>query len=59
MSENQVIPFWGPDQEELFDLMAQALDPGQAITAAMYARAPIEDRVLLDVGAGTGDGPFP
>ena len=56
MSEDQVIPFWGPDQEQLFDLMAQALDPEQAITAAMYARAPIKDRVLLDVGAGTGDG---
>jgi len=55
MSENQVIPFWGPDQNELFDLMAKALDPEQAITAAMYALAPIKDRVLLDVGAGTGD----
>jgi ubiquinone/menaquinone biosynthesis C-methylase UbiE len=59
MSENEVTPFWGPDQEELFDLMSQALDPGRAITAAMYALAPIKDRVLLDVGAGTGDRTIP
>lgn len=59
MSEEQVIPFWGPDREQLFDLMAQALDPEQAITAAMYARAPIKDRALLDVGAGTGDRTIP
>jgi SAM-dependent methyltransferase len=55
MSENQVIPFWGPDRSELFNLMTRALDPGHAITAAMYTLAPIEGRVLLDVGAGTGD----
>jgi SAM-dependent methyltransferase len=59
MSENQAIPFWGPGQEELFDLMTQALDPEQAITAAMYALAPIKDRVLLDVGAGAGDRTIP
>ena len=59
MSENQVIPFWGPDQKELFNLMAQALDPEHAITAAMYARAPIKGRVLLDIGAGTGDRTIP
>lgn len=55
MSENQAIPFWGPEREELFDLMTQALDPDQAITTAMYALAPIQDRALLDIGAGTGD----
>ena len=55
MSENQVVPFWGPDQRELFDLMTQALDPEQAIEAAVYALAPIKDRVLLDIGAGAGD----
>jgi SAM-dependent methyltransferase len=59
MSEHQVIPFWGPDQKELFSLMAQALDPEHAITAAMYALAPIKGRVLLDVGAGTGDRTIP
>jgi SAM-dependent methyltransferase len=59
MSEHHVIPFWGPDEKELFNLMNQALDPEHAITAAMYRRAPIEDRVLLDVGAGTGDRTIP
>lgn len=55
MNESEVIPFWGPGQLELFDLMAQAIDPDQRIPAAMQAVAPIEDRVLLDVGAGVGD----
>jgi SAM-dependent methyltransferase len=55
MSDNQVIPFWGPEQLELFDLMAQALDPEGRIPAAMQARAPLEDRLLLDIGAGVGD----
>ncbi len=55
MSEEQVIPFWGPEQLELFDLMAQAIDPEQRLQEAMQAVAPIEDRVLLDVGAGVGD----
>lgn len=55
MSTDQVIPFWGPDQLELFNLMAQAIDPGGHIPAAMQALAPIEDRTLLDVGAGVGD----
>ena len=59
MSENQVIPFWGPDQKELFNLMAQALDPEHTITAAMYALAPIKGRVLLDIGAGAGDRTIP
>ena len=59
MSDNQVIPFWGPDQKELFDLMTQAVDPEEAITAAIYALAPINDRVLLDVGAGTGNRTIP
>ncbi|NIV32961.1 MAG: hypothetical protein GWN58_27005, partial [Anaerolineae bacterium] len=33
--------------------------PDQAITTAMYALAPIKDRVLLDVGAGAGDRTIP
>jgi ubiquinone/menaquinone biosynthesis C-methylase UbiE len=55
MSESQVIPFWGPEQLELLDLMAQAIDPEQRISAAMQVIAPLKDRVLLDVGAGVGD----
>ena len=27
MSESETIPFWGPEQLELFHLMAQAIDP--------------------------------
>jgi ubiquinone/menaquinone biosynthesis C-methylase UbiE len=55
MSERQVLPFWGPEQLELFNLMAQAIDPEQRISSAMQAIAPIEGRVMLDVGAGIGD----
>jgi ubiquinone/menaquinone biosynthesis C-methylase UbiE len=55
MSKSQVIPFWGPEQLDLFYLMAQAIDPEERIPAAMQTIAPIEDRVLLDVGAGVGD----
>jgi SAM-dependent methyltransferase len=55
MSQEQVIPFWGPEQLELFNLMAQAIDPEERLQEAMQAVAPIEDRVLLDVGAGVGD----
>jgi SAM-dependent methyltransferase len=55
MDEDQVIPFWGPEQLQLFDLMAQAIDPEERIPAAMRAAAPIEGRALLDVGAGVGD----
>ena len=55
MSEDQVIPFWGPDQLELFALMSQAIDPEGRIPSAMRTLAPIEGRSLLDVGAGVGD----
>jgi SAM-dependent methyltransferase len=55
MSESEAIPFWGPEQLELFGLMTQAIDPEGRIPAAMQATAPIEGRVLLDVGAGVGD----
>lgn len=55
MTSDQVIPFWGPEQMKLFGLMAQAIDPDQRIPAAMQALAPIQHRVLLDVGAGVGD----
>ena len=55
MSKDPVIPFWGPEQMELFALMAQAIDPEGHIPAAMQATAPIDGRVLLDVGAGVGD----
>ena len=51
MDEAQAIPFWGPEQLQLFDLMAQAIDPDERIPAAMRAVAPIESRALLDVGA--------
>jgi SAM-dependent methyltransferase len=40
---------------ELFNLMAQAIDPDGLIPAAMQAAAPIEGKILLDVGAGVGD----
>ena len=55
MSKEQVIPFWGPEQLELFELMAQAIDPEGQLQEAMQAVAPIENRLLLDVGAGVGD----
>jgi ubiquinone/menaquinone biosynthesis C-methylase UbiE len=55
MSESQTIPFWGPEQLELFQLMAQAIDPEQRVPTAMQALAPIEGRQMLDVGAGIGD----
>ena len=55
MSENPTIPFWGPQQLELFELMARAIDPEERIPAALQALAPIEGRVMLDVGAGIGD----
>jgi ubiquinone/menaquinone biosynthesis C-methylase UbiE len=40
---------------DLFSLMAQAIDPDELIPAAMEDVAPIDGRVLLDVGAGVGD----
>lgn len=55
MSSDPVIPFWGPEQTELFGLLALAVDPDQRITAAMQTLAPIQDRLLMDVGAGVGD----
>jgi ubiquinone/menaquinone biosynthesis C-methylase UbiE len=55
MDEEKIIPFWGPEQLHLFDLMTEAVDPDERITAAMEAVAPIAERVLLDVGAGLGD----
>jgi SAM-dependent methyltransferase len=55
MAEREVIPFWGPEQLALFELMAQAIDPEERIPAAMQAAAPLEGRKLLDVGAGVGD----
>jgi ubiquinone/menaquinone biosynthesis C-methylase UbiE len=55
MSESQVIPFWGPEQVDLLGLMTQAIDPEQRISSAMQAVAPLDGRVLLDVGAGVGD----
>lgn len=55
MKEGNVIPFWGPEQLELFALMTQAIDPEERISAAMQAAAPITGRRLLDVGAGVGD----
>jgi SAM-dependent methyltransferase len=55
MSENPTIPFWGPQQLEIFELMSRAIDPEGRIPAAMQALAPIENRVMLDVGAGVGD----
>ncbi len=53
--ESDVIPFWGPDQAELFALMARAIDPEERVLQAMQACATIEGRILLDVGAGVGD----
>ena len=55
MSDSSVLPFWGPEKLELFNLMAQAIDPEERISSAMQAIAPIEGRVMLDVGAGIGD----
>ena len=51
MSESPVIPFWGPEQVDLLGLMTQAIDPEQRISSAMQAVAPLDGRVLLDVGA--------
>lgn len=39
----------------MFELMAQAVDPEGRISLAMQDIAPIEGRVMLDVGAGVGD----
>ena len=55
MSDGQAIPFWGPEQLELLHLMTRAVDPEERIPAAMQRAAPIENRILLDVGAGVGD----
>lgn len=55
MSETQAIPFWGPDQMELYGLMLEAIDPEGRIPDALQTLAPIEDCRLLDVGAGIGD----
>jgi len=55
MSDGEAIPFWGPEQLELLHLMTQAVDPEGQIPTAMQAAAPIEKRILLDVGAGVGD----
>ncbi len=55
MDEQEVIPFWGPEQLELFELMTQAIDPEERVPAAMQAAAPLEGRKLLDIGAGVGD----
>ncbi len=55
MTRNPDVPLWGPEQLELFNLMVQAVDPEGLILAATQAVAPIENQVLLDVGAGVGD----
>jgi SAM-dependent methyltransferase len=55
MTSDTVIPFWGPEQMELFDLMARAIDPDGHIPTAMHSVAPIEGKTVLDVGAGVGD----
>lgn len=55
MSQTPTIPFWGPQQMELFELMAQAIDPEEQIPAVMQALSPLEGRIMLDVGAGVGD----
>ena len=52
---SDVIPFWGAKQSDIFARMAEAIDPDERIPAAMQAAAPIQGRVLLDVGAGVGD----
>jgi SAM-dependent methyltransferase len=55
MSDDSVIPFWGPQETELFSLMTQAIDPDGLIASGMEALAPIDGRWLLDIGAGVGD----
>jgi len=55
MDSRPQAPLRGREQLDLFNLLAQAVDPEGCIPAAMQAVAPIEDRVLLDVGAGVGD----
>jgi ubiquinone/menaquinone biosynthesis C-methylase UbiE len=55
MSETQAIPFWGPEQLDLYGLMLQAIDPESRIPEALHKLAPVEDRRLLDIGAGVGD----
>ena len=39
MAEQEVIPFWGPEQLELFELMTQAVDPEECVAAAMQEAA--------------------
>jgi len=55
MNESEIIPFWGPEQLELFELISRAIDPEQQISSTMQAMAPLEHRVLLDIGARVGD----
>jgi ubiquinone/menaquinone biosynthesis C-methylase UbiE len=55
VSEGEVIPFWGPEELDLFTLMTRAIDPSGKITAMMQRVAPIEGQRLLDIGAGVGD----
>ena len=59
MDSGPELPLKGREQLELFNLLAQAVDPEGRIPAAMQALAPIEGRVLLDVGAGVGDRTIP
>jgi ubiquinone/menaquinone biosynthesis C-methylase UbiE len=47
-----------PDRSEhlaLVDILQQAIDPDGRISAAIQALAPLEGKILLEVGAGTGD----
>lgn len=39
---------------EVYEIENQAVDPGQLIEAAMYAIAPWNNKIMLDLGAGTG-----
>ena len=55
MSDDSLIPFWGPEEMELFSLMTQAIDPDGLIASGMEAVAPCDGRWMLDVGAGVGD----
>jgi ubiquinone/menaquinone biosynthesis C-methylase UbiE len=55
VSESQAIPFWEREQLDLFNLMTQAIDPEERVMAVVQDAAPIQGRIVLDVGAGVGD----
>ncbi len=49
-----VHPSQAADEPDLYDVENDAVDPGRLIESAMWAIAPWTDRIVLDLGCGTG-----